>query len=48
MQQQMQQQMQMQMQQQEQLPAPSGAVTVDEAGNPDGGVDANTMNGAMQ
>jgi TolA-binding protein len=43
-----QQMMQMQMQQQEQLPAPSGAVTVDEAGNPDGGVYANTMNGAMQ
>jgi TolA-binding protein len=35
-------------QQQEQLPAPSGAVTVDEAGNPAGGADANTMNGAMQ
>ena len=43
-----QQQMAMQAQQQEQLEAPSGAVTVDEAGNPAGGVDANTMNGAMQ
>jgi len=41
------QQMAMQMQQ-EQLPAPGNEMTVDEAGNPAGGVDANTMNGAMQ
>jgi hypothetical protein len=43
-----QQMMQMQMQQQEQLEAPGNEMTVDEAGNPAGGVDANTMNGAMQ
>jgi hypothetical protein len=36
---------QAQMQPQQQLPAP---VTVDEAGNPAGGVDANTMNGVVQ
>ena len=36
---------QMQQQAQGQLPAPT---QVDEAGNPAGGVDANTMNGVMQ
>jgi hypothetical protein len=38
-------QMQAMQQQQAQLPAPA---TVDEAGNPVGGTDANTMNGVMQ